>query len=372
MPKLESRARPVSNLLINGGMDFFQRTGGASIDLGTSSGGTPAGGDGKYENVPDRWFALINTGGINTPYTSRVVGDASGSYYSQFALNYATAISLSGLGGVAQIVEASNVFPLRGRTVRFQCRAATDVAAKPLRCAIIATTSTVAAVDTFTSTTRDVVTNWASTTYTQNNFFKSNANGYYVVGTGNVTPSGTITAYSDLSCTGTVPVDAQNLICLVFIETALGDSKNFRLTQAGLYDGIEARDWLPRPIGQELALCQRYFEKSFGLDTRPNTNVGTAGEEASSWLGVQTVGASTSAALGSALRFVVAKRIIPTCVIFHPTAGSNQIRNITFGADYTVSAAVAARYGIYFTATSPAGSAKGDLAYCHWTADSEL
>lgn len=230
--KLEARARVHDNLIINGGFEFVQRIGTATVAMA----------DGTY--YADRWYALIQ--GANSTI-ERGSGDVG---------RYGASLVAGGVTnrfGIAQIVEASNSIPMRGRTFRAQARiiASKNAAAGSIdvRIAVLEWNGTADTV------TRDVVNDWTSSTYTVANFFaSSNLN---LLGTAQI--SAPHNAYADISITGTVGSVSNNLIVFIWAEDVPAHAADIiTISDVGLYDGTAKRDWIPRPNGQELALCQRY------------------------------------------------------------------------------------------------------------------
>lgn len=65
----------------------------------------------------------------------------------------------------------------------------------------------------------------------------------------------------------------------------------------------------PRSICDELALCQRYYEKSYAMDIQPQTNNSA---------GVIIFGANVSASQTINVNFKVRKRITPTIYTYSP------------------------------------------------------
>jgi hypothetical protein len=101
----------------------------------------------------------------------------------------------------------------------------------------------------------------------------------------------------------------------------------FYITGVQLEVGSTATSFDYRPYGTELALCQRYFEKSYSIDVAPatNTSVGQYLERAT---------AQASGFSGSNILYVVAKRASPTATFYKAdgTAGSwNYNRSGTSG-----------------------------------------
>jgi hypothetical protein len=74
--------------------------------------------------------------------------------------------------------------------------------------------------------------------------------------------------------TGTVPTSAAQ-VCLRFSYTPVGTAGNadhFDVTGVQLELGSIATPFEVRPFSVELQMCQRYFEKSYSINTAPGTN----------------------------------------------------------------------------------------------------
>jgi hypothetical protein len=143
----------------------------------------------------------------------------------------------------------------------------------------------------------------------------------------------------------------------------------FYITGVQLEKGSTATSFDYRPYGTELALCQRYFEKSFNIETAPVQNAGVGTGES---MFPQPVAASTGT-MALFTSFKVAKRSSTTVTIFNPAAANAQIRNETTNADWTGSAAENLNQsGFAITGTTPAGTGVGQKNGFHWTASAEL
>lgn len=124
----------------------------------------------------------------------------------------------------------------------------------------------------------------------------------------------------------------------------------------------EADPFPIRPIGQELVLCQRYYEKSFNQATAPAQNAGTSGSaaficQAGGTLWDQTV------------RFAVPKRTASyTLTTYSPNAASANWS--TNGDTPTASIVYKGDSGFGVRATTPATTGNGYSI--NWTADAEL
>lgn len=237
------------NLLINGGFDYWQRGGVATAS--TMS-------DDAY-NAPDRWYSMIQganstiqmlDGGYKSKYACKIV--AGGTTYRH---------------GIAQIVESTNSIPMRGKSIIAQAMIDAIMYAGSgsidMRMAILEWTGT---ADTVTS---ELVADWTSGTYTTAGFFASTT--LTVVGTAKISAAHNI--WTQLSVTGTVSTSCNNLIVFIWTEDVPTHASDYVLvSEAGLYQSSSIQAWNPRHIGEELTLCQRYYEKTTALGTSPLTN----------------------------------------------------------------------------------------------------
>ena len=93
----------------------------------------------------------------------------------------------------------------------------------------------------------------------------------------------------------------------------------FYITGVQLEVGSTATSFDYRPYGTELALCQRYYEKSFNQATAPAHNIAT---------NFFTGGAAYNAGLYvPAITFAVVKRAVPTVTLYSTNSGSTSPSN---------------------------------------------
>ena len=230
------------NILLNGGFDFFQRQAPATLT---------ARNDDTYG--PDRWIVLTQTAAVQC---QRIAGSSYS--VNQFRLKQHQAAAQR--MGVLQIVEAADSKQLRGQDVCFQAQV-TCSANQTIRAAILEWTGT------GDSVTSDVVRDWTSGTYTPNNFFL--ASGLAVTQVSLVLPSpGMVTT---ITVKATVGTSCNNVLVFIWTEGTAAQNVTLDVAEAGLYLGQATRLWQPRPIAEELELCQRYYEKSYALDVAPGT-----------------------------------------------------------------------------------------------------
>jgi len=146
-------------------------------------------------------------------------------------------------------------------------------------------------------------------------------------------------------------------------------SGTFDIAQVQLEEGTIATPFENRPVGAELALCQRYFEKSYNLDTALQSNT-TGG------LSIVTARATTSASTeGVVIAFKVSKFKTPAITTYRRDggAGSQWRYNTSTYAAITTDVIGQNSFGVYFNGTA-AGLVSNNAVTIdgHWTADAEL
>jgi len=158
----------------------------------------------------------------------------------------------------------------------------------------------------------------------------------------------------------------------VMVEVVLTDSdstgatESHRLTRGKLNIGSEAQEWslAGRDYADELSIAQRYYEKSYNLDTDPGTLA--ADPNAITW--------SCPDPGNSALNtwsFMTTKRAFASFTVFSPVTGaSGNIRNDSGSTDVVVG--VPTNNDKFFKITSSPSIAGGSQLRCHYTADAEV
>ena len=138
-------------------------------------------------------------------------------------------------------------------------------------------------------------------------------------------------------------------------------SDRWYITGIQLEVGETATPFEHRSFGDELARCQRYFEKSYSDSTAPGTITIT---------GVIRFRAASSS-VEFPLSFLVKKRAAPTVTLYsYATGASGNIRDVSAGSDGA--AAVASIGEIWCFATKNTGGSDGNQYAIHFTADAEL
>jgi hypothetical protein len=104
------------------------------------------------------------------------------------------------------------------------------------------------------------------------------------------------------------------------------------ITGVQLEVGSVATPFERRPFGAELALCQRYFEKSYNMSVAPGAASGGSGSISITCCG------NTNRAFGNAV-FKISKRADPTVTFYSTEGTSGNFRNTSQGTNVPVSVA---------------------------------
>ena len=276
------------NKLINGGFDIAQR--GTSFVSGAND-------DDTY-NL-DRWYVLSDgNDAVDITQTTTV---PTGAKYS-IGLDVET---VNKKFGIAQIIENANCYDAIGGnvTLSFQARVSATTKLDNVKCAVVAWSGT---ADTVTS---DIISAW--NVEGTNPTLIANATYENTPANLNVT-----TSWATYSVTANVDTASTTNI-IVFIwsdvtDTTLGDF--LYVTNVQLEKGSTATSFDYRPYGQELALCQRYYQTS--AINVPDTNCG--------FFGVVYGGGSTQA-YGNA-SFKTLMRATPTVTLYDGATAGNVVQ----------------------------------------------
>lgn len=276
---------PGRNKLINGRMDVDQRNGGSAQTIIAAA---------ALAYTVDRWYAYCTGANVTG---QRVAGTAP----NRFNYRFTGAASVTKIG-FAQRIEAASCQDLAGQTATLSVDLANS----------LLTTVTWTA---WRANTDDTFGTLASPTRTQ-------------IATGTFTVNSTLTRYSTQI---SVPSAATTGIEVEF-SVGAQTSGTFTVGRAQLEIGAVATPFEHRPVGQELALCQRYYQ-----------------------LGAAAVNSQTSGLVGGGASFTVPMRATPTMVrtgtfLSSGEAGTNFVPANERAFTYTNAAALFA--GGNFTASA--------------------
>ena len=175
------------------------------------------------------------------------------------------------------------------------------------------------------------------------------------IATGTFTVSGTLTRYSTNI---NIPVAATTGI-QIYLTVDNQTSGTWTIGNVQLETGIIATPFERRSYGQELALCQRYYEQSF-----EGANPAVIGGMIQNF---NSNGSINTAALQ--VVFKITKRASPTVTSYSPSSGASGFIRDGSGADRTATVQYVNSFGAHIT-----NSAIGNLANysAQWTASAEL
>lgn len=310
------------NKVINGDMRIDQRNGGA---FQTFTAGA------ALAYCVDRWYGYCT--GANA-IGQRVAGSGNQQYRYQFT--GAASVTAIGLG---QRIESKDAYQLAGKN----CKLSVDLANSLL------TTVTWTA---YYANTADAFGTLASPTRTQ-------------IATGTFTVNSTVTRYST---TIAVPSSGANGVEIVF-SVGAQTSGTFTIGDVQLEQGEVVTPFEKRPFALELMLCQRFYEKSFPVNTKPAQNAGAGTGEYTFMAGK----AGALAEVGFVTLRVNKWFSSPSITFYNPLAANAQARDVTASADCSAtSASTTTDTGFRIATTGNVATAVGNILSVHWTAEMEI
>ena len=301
---------PIYNRIINGDMRIDQRNAGASQTFTAAA---------AIAYCVDRFYG--NCTGANV--TGQQV---AGTSPDQFAYKFTGAASVTAIV-FGQRIERTNIYDLVSTTATFSVGLANS----------LLTTVT-----------------WTAYYPTANDDFTAKTQ----IATGTFTVSSTMTQYSVQIALGA------NITAGLAIELSVGaqTSGTWQIENFSLVAGTTALPFEREPIQQQLALCQRYYQKSYPQGSVPGaslsrnaiTNVSRAADQLDRWTAT----------------FLVVMRAIPTIVVYSTTGASGNVRNLSAPADVTCGTSGIDDRG--FVVNPTANTASGSIYAFQFTASAEL
>jgi len=350
------------DLLINPAFQIAQRQApGTLTSYANTTGRTYA---------ADRWGMTIETASLQYARVDSNAAIESGlqaRFYGQFKQ-----ITGAGKFVISQVVEGSNCLHVRANQVRLQVKMKAS-SAKTIRLGLLqlqqaGTIDTIPAVFASAMGASTVDPTWgtnlaliAPDTVIQDTAATQSIRNSAV-------DCSVTTAWQVFGAIFTLPNNYKNLIPVIFTDSQFSINDILNVTECGLYDKPGPVDWEERPIDDQLEDCQRYFCKSFDMDTNPVQNAGLAG----SVRGHVAV-AGAVAAPDAFVRFPVPMRAAPTLTYFNPSVANAFLRNVTAATDATATATgTASQQGTDISATGLAAWTVAQSTAVHFTANAEL
>lgn len=302
------------NRIINGDMRVDQRNSGASQTF-------TAGAALAYS--VDRFYGYCTGANVTG---QRVAGTSP----NEFAYRFTGAASVTAIGFGTRL-EATNTIDLAGSTATLSVQLANS----------LLTTVTWTA---FYANTTDAFGTLASPTRTQ-------------IATGTFTVNSTFTTYSTQISIPSAATTGLEIVFTVGAQT----SGTWTIDNVQLEAGSSATAFERRPIGTELALCQRYYWKTFDQSVAPAQNTGSGNGS------IQTFGPATNVSFTAGVILPVTMRSAPTVTTFspdnassnfndqagaRPTASVQNIGTNGFGVRGTTSILSGGSYNIHATASA--------------------
>ncbi len=142
-------------------------------------------------------------------------------------------------------------------------------------------------------------------------------------------------------------------------------SNTFYLAQVQLTVGTAAPNFQSRSFQEELALCQRYYHKTFPVTTAPADNAGFAG--AISYLNL-----NTSTFLYTNYRYPVTMRATPSITFYNPGSGTSGEWRNQANSTSTTGTSAATNAGDSGVSIASASTATVDRYLIHLAANAEL
>jgi len=350
------------NWLQNSGFWFAQRQAPGTLTTYSATAGRAISADRwgiTNENASVQYQRTDTSGAPETGLVGR--------YYGTF-----TKITNTGKIVLSQVVEGSNTNVLRGSTVRVQIYAKANTNTT-WRLGLAQLTSA-GTIDTIPAT-------FVSAFGAAGTDPTLGTNLSYIAPKSSVTPdNGTVngnaidiavtTAWQRFGVVFDVPSSAKNLVVLIWSNGQITNTTGtLSVSQVSLTDGMAIQDWAPFDYSEELIRCQRYYCKSFNVDTAPAQNAGLAGAMRGH---VSVAGATANQPIG--VRFPVAMRVAPTTTTFYnPSNADAFVRNTTAGTNATATAAsTPAENGMDVFFTGLAAWTVAQAVAVHYSADADL
>lgn len=347
--------------VINGGFDLAQRQDPLTLTTYSNLTGRSYGADRWAVTNENASVQYIRKDTGNTPETG-----LGARYYGKYVK-----ITNAGKFCISQVIEARDMMDLRGQVVRLQVKMKYSVAASMRVCFGILQLNNSGTIDTipatFISAFNVVGTN---PTWGTNLAALNVAAGFEGTGTNSGMVYADITnAWARYSGQWTIPSNSRNLVVVIFTDGQPNALDELNISEVSLKIGNEITAWTPRLLGSEIELAQRFYCKTFPIDTLPAQSGGLNG---SLKVPVVIAGAVATSIVGM-WRYPMTMRGAPTITFYNPSAANAFVRNVTAATDATAtSSADVGDDGLGFLCTGLAAWVVGQKCAVHIAADAEL
>lgn len=304
----------------------------------------------------DHWYVLTQTGTVAvSTQTLQEDGQPANARLTQSQ-------AVSQRMGYACIIEADVAQALRGKQVTFRPRVRIS-SSQAVRIAVVEWTGTADSV------TSDIVNDWTSSDYSDGaaRFFVDASQA--PLGNGAKTPSAA--TWTDMDAlTVTVGSSCNNLILFVWTEQVAAQNVTLDIGKVRLTLGSYAGEIYIPTFQEVLEYAQRFFWKSFRYNIAPAQNAGAATGE----IRFPALQAGATAQRSQNILLPMMRSAgPPSAVTYNPEAANAQVRDITAGADCSVTAATPiGRQAVNITCTGNASTAIANALGVHLTVDSRL
>ncbi len=351
------------NFLINGNFSVNQRLAAALTNI-------PGASATARIYTADRWG--FTTGNITTPQYQWVdtITTPEANLNARYYVRYKQLTNAAKIA-VSQVLEGTQTASLWNKTVRLTVKLRYSIGAvtTSIRIGLLQHTGTVdvmpaSFVPSFNGPNVDPTwgTNLTALTPVANT-------GGEIVGDG--VRCDLTTDWQQFSATFDVPIGCKNLVVALWSGAALAANDDILIAEVSLTSGSDFRDWSQRPQQYELALCQRYFAKTFSPGTPPAQN---AGRISSIESGLTLAGVAAS--VGPVWPLPVTMRVGPNITFYNPQAANAFVRNASKANNATATSVMGgwtqSDSYVLIQQTGIAGWAVGDTLSIHMSADAEI
>ncbi len=354
------------NWLRNSGFWFAQRQNPTSLATYNATNVRQICADGwsvNAENASSQYIRTDTAGAFETGLVGR--------YYGNF-----TKITSNGKLMICQVLEGTDSQNLRGRTVRVQFWAKSIVTASQIfRVGLIQSTNVT--LDTVPSLAGTFITAYGasgtdptlgtSLAYTAP---KASVSGDNCTVNGNAADCTITTVWQRFSAVFDVATTVKNLIPAIWSNSQVATTAGIAISQVSLTDGYEIQEWSPQTYAVEMQRVQRFYCKSFAIDTAPSQNAAVTGAVRGT---VSVAGISAGQPLTIRFPVPMSRSSQLTTTLYNPSAANAFVRNTTAGTDATASAGGTGNDSQCDAAfTGIAAWTVGQIVAVHYSTDGEL